>query len=313
MSRSNRLRSVLVLAVLFAVASQARGGEKVSDREGWAATLFSRYSVRTDITYLVADNWESKLDVYRPQQATSPTPTVVYFHGGGWVAGNKNVRPLYFLPYLEMGWSVVNVGYRLARVSLAPGAVEDCRCALRWVIENADRYNFDTDRIVLTGRSAGGHLSLITGMLPASSSLDRRCLGEDNLKVAAIVNWFGITDVDDLLEGENMQSYAVTWLGSQSDRHEIAKRVSPLSYIRPGLPPVLTIHGDDDSAVPYEHAVRLHKALTETGIPNELVTIPGGKHGGFTREELLRIHVATREFLKKHGFRRQGHAPPSAE
>ena len=254
----------------------------------------------------MADNWESKLDVYRPRQATSPTPTVIYIHGGGWVGGNKNVRPLYFLPYLEMGWAVVNVGYRLARVSLAPGAVEDCRCALRWVIENADRYNFDTDKIVLTGRSAGGHLSLITGMLPASSSLDRRCLGEDNLKAAAIVNWFGITDVDDLLEGKNMQSYAVTWLGSQGDRHEIAKRVSPLNYVRPGLPPVLTIHGDADTVVPYEHAVRLHRALDESGVPNQLVTIPGGKHGGFSREEILRIHVSTREFLKKHGFKRQG-------
>jgi acetyl esterase/lipase len=313
MMDSNRLRSVWVLVILLAVAPQARGGDKVSDRESWAATLFSRYSVRTDIPYLVADNWESKLDVYRPRQASSPTPTVVYFHGGGWVGGNKNVRPLYFLPYLEMGWSVVNVAYRLARVSLAPAAVEDTRCALRWVIENADRYNFDTDRIVLTGRSAGGHLSLITGMLPASSSLDRRCLGETELKVAAIVNWFGITDVDDLLEGENMQAYAVTWLGSQGDRHEIAKRVSPMSYIRPGLPPVLTIHGDADVVVPYEHAVRLHRALNESGVPNELVTISGGKHGGFSRAERLRIHVATREFLKKYGFRRQDHAPPSAE
>lgn len=313
MSSSNRLRSVLALTVLLAVAPQAWGGEKVSPTEGWAATLFSRYSVRTDITYLVADNWESKLDVYRPRLATSPTPTVVYIHGGGWVAGNKNVRPLYLLPYLEMGWAVVNVGYRLARVSLAPGAVEDCRCALRWVIRNAERYNFDTDKIVLTGRSAGGHLSLISGMLPASSSLDRRCLGRDELKVAAIVNWFGITDVDDLLEGENMQSYAVTWLGSQSDRHEIARRVSPLSYVRPGLPPVLTIHGDADRVVPYDHAVRLHRALDESGVPNRLVTIPGGKHGRFSRAELLRIHVATREFLKKHGFERQGDSSSSAD
>ena len=306
MSSSSRLMSVLALAALLAGAPEVWGGEKVTPREGWAATLFSRYSVKADVTYLVANNWEAKLDVYRPRQAASPTPTVVYFHGGGWVAGNKNVRPLYFLPFLEMGWAVVNVGYRLARVSLAPAAVEDCRCALRWVIENADEYNFDTDKIVLTGRSAGGHLALITGMLPASSSLDRRCLDGADLKVAAIVNWFGITDVDDLLEGENMKTYAVTWLGSQSNRHEIARRVSPLSYVRPGLPPVLTIHGDVDAAVPYDHAVRLHRALTESGVPNELVTIPGGRHGGFSRAELLRIHVSTREFLKKHGFSRRG-------
>ena len=313
MSRSNLLKSLVALVVVLAVAPQAWGREKVPATEAWAATLFSRYSVKADVTYLVANNWEAKLDVYRPRQAASPTPTVVYFHGGGWVAGNKNVRPLYFLPFLEMGWAVVNVGYRLARVSLAPAAVEDCRCALRWVIENADEYNFDTDKIVLTGRSAGGHLSLITGMLPASSSLDRRCLDGADLKVAAIVNWFGITDVNDLLEGGNMKTYAVTWLGSQSNRHEIAKRVSPLSYVRPGLPPVLTIHGDADAAVPYDHAVRLHRALTQSGVPNELVTIPGGKHGGFSRAELLRIHVSTREFLKKHGFSRRGGSAPSGE
>jgi acetyl esterase/lipase len=108
---------------------------------------------------------------------------------------------LAFLPYLETGWSVVNVEYRLARVSLAPAAVEDCRCALRWVIRNAKQYNFDTNKIVVTGHSAGGHLALTTGILPASAGLDRQCPGNEELKVAAIVNWFGITDVVDLLDG----------------------------------------------------------------------------------------------------------------
>ena len=95
-------------------------------------------------------------------------------------------------------------------------------------------------------------------------------------------------------------------MGSLSNRQAIAHRVSPLNYVRPGLPPVLTIHGDDDPTVPYDHAVRLHQALTEAGVPNQLVTIPGGKHGGFSRQELLRIHVSIREFLKKHGLSRSG-------
>ena len=76
---------------------------------------------------------------------------------------------LRLLPYLEMGWSVVNVSYRLGPVSLAPAAVEDCLCALRWVIRNAEQYNFDPARIVVMGSSAGGHLSLTTGMVPASA------------------------------------------------------------------------------------------------------------------------------------------------
>jgi acetyl esterase/lipase len=141
--------------------------------------------------------------------------------------------------------------------------------------------NFDTTKLVVTGHSAGGHLSLTTGMLPASAGLDRECPGGEDLKVAAIVNWYGITDVVDILDGANTKEYAVAWLSSMPNRDEIARRVSPLSYVRKGLPPIITIHGDADPTVPYTHAVRLQEALNKAGIPNQLVTIPGGKHGGF--------------------------------
>jgi hypothetical protein len=60
------------------------------------------------------------------------------------------------------------------------------------------------------------------------------------LKVAAVVNWYGITDVADLLDGPHIQTYAVIWLSSVENRREIARRVSPLTYVRPGLPPILT-------------------------------------------------------------------------
>jgi len=90
----------------------------------------------------------------------------------------------------------------------------------------------------------------------------------------------------------------VAWLGSLPNREEIAKRVSPLSYVRAGLPPVLTVHGDADPTVPYTQATRLRDALTKAGVRSELVTVPSGKHGGFTREEMVRIHSAIREFLR---------------
>jgi acetyl esterase/lipase len=198
--------------------------------------------------------------------------------------------------------NVVNVEYRLARVAQAPAAVEDCRCALRWVIQNAKQYGIDVNRIVVSGESAGGHLALTTGMLPASAGLDRQCPGPDNLKVAAIVNWYGISDVNELLDGPNMKTYAVAWLGSATDREQIAKRVSPLTYVRAGLPPIFTIHGDADPTVPYTQSVRLHKALTDAGVANELMTIPGGKHGFDCCNLTQRTNAYTkiREFLTKH-------------
>ena len=266
----------------------------------WAADIANRYRIVPNIIYLTANNYEAKLDLYLPRNLTEPSPTLVYIHGGGWVQGSKEVSTLRLLPYLEMGWSVVNVEYRLAHTSLAPAAVEDCLCALRWIIRNAEEYNLDPNKIVVSGNSAGGHLSLTTGMLPASAGLDRQCPGDEELKVAAIVNWYGITDVGDLLEGPNIRRWAVAWMGSMDDRQEIARRVSPLNYVRPGLPPVLTIHGDADPLVPYSHAVQLHQALTEAGVPNQLLTIPGGKHGGFTRTEILKAYTTILEFLKKY-------------
>ena len=95
--------------------------------------------------------------------------------------------------------------------------------------------------------------------------------------------------------------------------------MSPLTYVRPGLPPILTIHGDKDQLVPYNHATRLHEALAKVGVPNQLVTIRNGRHGNFTPEERTQIFVAIREFLMKQGLgenrrrglARQGRRPPA--
>ena len=289
------LRGVLTLGVVVMAAGAAFA-------QNYSASVTAPYRVVPNITYLTANNFEATLDVYARTGVTTPQPTLIWIHGGGWTGGNKEGAIFSLLPYMEMGWNVVNVEYRLARVSLAPAAVEDCLCALRWVIRNAKQYNFDTTRLVVSGGSAGGHLALTTAMTPASAGLDRQCPGTEELKVAAVVDWFGITDVADLLEGTNMKTYAVQWLGSRPDRTDVAKRVSPLTYVRAGLPPVISIQGDADPVVPYSHSVRLQEALKKVGVDGELVTIPKGGHGGFSRAENERAYAAIRAFLAKHGL-----------
>ena len=89
------------------------------------------------------------------------------------------------LPYMLLGWNIVNVEYRLSERALAPAAAEDARCALRWVYENAHTtlttssgpvsFNVDTKRIVTSGTSSGGHLALLVAMAPVSAGLDRGC------------------------------------------------------------------------------------------------------------------------------------------
>ena len=121
-------------------------------------------------------------------------------------------------------------------------------------------------------------------------------------KVAAIINWYGITDVNDLLTGANGRSYAVQWIGSGKSHDEVAKSVSPITYVRAGLPPILSIQGDADPIVPYSQNTRLRDALTKADTPNELLTIPGGGHGNFNAQQRTQAYVKIREFLTKNGL-----------
>ena len=202
--------TVGLAAAAIAGAAVLPAAAQTPDAAAKFVAVASNYRLTPNVTYLRAGGVDLALDVY--QAPGGPRPTLLYFHGGGWTNGNKERSTLIVLPWLEMGWNVVNAEYRLADVAHAPAAVEDGRCALRWIYRNAARYGFDLDRIVVSGNSAGGHLALTTGMLPASAGLDRQCPGDlrrtwttgatstAELKVAAIINWRGITDVVDLMQ-----------------------------------------------------------------------------------------------------------------
>jgi acetyl esterase/lipase len=300
-------RFVCAAVFLFGVSAFGQ-----SNSERWIDYAAGDYDILPNVTYAKANNVELKLDLYLPKNRTRPNATLILFHGGGWVDGQKERNVLFLLPYLEQGWSAINVEYRTARQALAPAAVEDCRCALRWITYHARDYSLDPTRFVLTGTSAGGHLALITGMLPSNTIFDRQCPIEGNarwntaavpeLKIAAIVNWFGMSDVADLLDGPNAKNYAREWFGSLSNAEQLAKQLSPVNYVRPGLPPIITIHGEEDDVAPYNHSVRLHSALDKVGVPNRLVTIRGRKHDGFNREEMVESYAAIRDFLRKNGL-----------
>lgn len=283
----------------------------------WAVEIEANYTQIHDITYSTAGNFASKLDVYKPKASNdAPRPTLMYIHGGGWMEGvDKEWSTLTFLPFLQLGWTIVNVDYRPSSVSLAPAAVEDCLCALRWIGRNADKYAIDTAQLVLMGQSAGGHLALTTGMIPLSTSgLGAPCVAEDmyangmrspaaSIRPRAIINWFGITDVLDIAtDGPNQQAYAVRWLGNQLDRAALARSVSPLTYVRTGLPPVITIHGTKDWVVPYDHAVRLHAALTAAAVPNRLISVPEAGHNDFSTDVVLRAYAQVFDFLREAGI-----------
>jgi acetyl esterase/lipase len=261
-------------------------------------TIPDSVSLEANISY--GEYKETVLDIYQPKAASNEKrPGVIVIHGGGWVGGSKDDYGVRVFPrYVEKGFVCASVEYRLAKVAPAPAAVTDVLDAARWFDKNAKKYHVDTRRIVLTGGSAGGHLSLMVGMTPGSAKLGPPA------KVAAVVNFYGITDVGDQLSGPHMQDYAVTWVPEQQGRLDLARRVSPMTYVRRGLPPILTIHGDADETVPYEHGVKLTKALRDAGGDAELVSVPQGKHGFPKAKEDEIYEQSIWPFLKKHGILR---------
>ena len=291
---------VLIGALCVMSGSNALAQRPAGDAASFAAYASTGYRVNANITYTTASGMELKLDFYRPAQASGPLPTAMFFHGGGYsVNSKKEAAVLSMMPYVQMGWNAVNVEYRPSGVALAPAAVEDARCALRWVVRNAKEYNVDTNRIIVTGQSAGSHLALMTGLVPESAGFDRNCPGAEPLTVAAIVSWYGIYDYTTLVE-DPTRNYAITWIGGQPNRKEIAARVSPMTYVRAGVPPTIAIHGDADPTVPYEQEVREIDALKKAGVTAELVTIPGGRHGNFERDQVLRAWTSIEAFLMKN-------------
>ena len=312
------------LALLALLIGSSAFGQQLDPVTKWATDTSYQSTIHQNIIYQKAGSQNLRLDVIAQKSHSGARPVVIYFHGGGWVSGGKDGVLLKTLPYIARGMDAVNVEYRLASDALAPAAVEDCRCALYWVVHHAKEYGFDTMKIVTTGESAGGHLALMTGMLSPAEGFDNGCdqlpdawqdQGPIAVRVAAIVNYFGPIDVFEFLQPSNGKKYAAAfpmprnfalrWFGDVPNRTELARRLSPSSYVRKETPPIITVQGDLDPQVPYEHAVRFHQALDRSSIQNQLVTIHGG-HGAYsdhawTTEQNRQAQEAVFQFLEKVG------------
>lgn len=285
--------AAVLLPPLFA---QSRSSD--ASARDWASLVGQRFQAVRDVVYRPLADGDLKLDLYVPY-SKEPGPTMFYIHGGGWQTGSKEQYVLWYLPYLHLGFRVVAIQYRLSGRSPAPAAVEDCRCAWLWVGRNGEKHGIDPRRLVVTGGSAGGHLALMTAFL--DSSFDAACGMEGPPpKPFAVINYYGATDMTALLN--SAKPHYLKFFSGPGDPMETARRISPLTWVRPGLPPVLTLHGDADQTIPIEHALRLHQALSRAGVPNELVTIKSGAHGRhtWTDQDTLLVQRRIEQFLGRH-------------
>lgn len=257
------------------------------------------YKAQKDIVYSKVGNWEGKLDFYNLTDSTKLSPLIINIHGGGWNHGSKE-QQTGFGSFFKNEFAVANIEYRLVNEGEAPSAIEDVRCALLYLVHNAKQLHINTNKIVLMGSSAGGHLALMAGLQEENSMFDSNCHQEIEFKVAAIIDKYGVTDLNsnEILKSKSVQN----WLGANKENSEFVKSVSPINYVTKNSPATFIVHGNADAVVPYSQSEQLYYKLKELNVKAEFITVEKGGHGKFSKEENKIVSDALWKFLKELGL-----------
>lgn len=241
---------------------------------------FKIIAVERDVTYKVVDDISLKMDIYYPVKRAGKLPAVVYIHGGGWYSGDKTGGAGQDdIPELvDRGYIVASVNYRLAPEYKFPAQIEDIKCAIRFLRENAAVYGIDTAHIGAFGDSAGGHLASLLGVTDAAAGFQG--LGwydEQSDKVQAVVNMFGPADLT--LNFQKDRSLLIEHVfGTIDENSSIIRQASPISYVSFDDPPFLIIHGDKDNEICPCQSEILYQKLVSAGIPASLMIVSNCSH-----------------------------------
>jgi acetyl esterase/lipase len=256
-------------------------------------------TVHRDLAYVPHGHPRQKLDLYLPpagkdlSPAGENLPLIIWVHGGAFRLGDKGDKVP--LGYLQRGYAVASINYRLSQHALFPAQIEDCKAAVRWLRAHAAHYGYDPDRIAAGGGSAGGHLALLLGLSAGVNELEGTVGGHTNISssVKAVVDLYGPTDLTEMRrhrEGRNRP---------ETVDPALLVHASPLTYLTAKDPPVLILHGSEDRTVPVEQSRLLHQRYQEQKLESELYVLEGAGHGGvvFSNEEQ---YGRIKAFLDRH-------------
>jgi len=241
-----------------------------------------------NIVYKNVGDKALKLDLYLPETvAGKRLPLVIWLHGGAWMRGAKDdfpgSNPLLAESLLKAGYAIASVGYRLSGEAVFPAPVQDINDALNFLQLHSANYGVQADKVVVMGRSAGGHLATLTAMLNAHPDVD--FYSQSNYRVVAAVSFFGPVDLQMKNNGQEMprermeKSPTARFLGGiPSENPVLAQKASSSSYVSSKSPPVMMLHGEQDRQVSVAHSLALKKRLDDNGVDNLLMTEKEAKH-----------------------------------
>jgi acetyl esterase/lipase len=235
---------------------------------------------------LKADVWEPLGEAKGPGRRSGPDvaaqgrPAVIVVHGGGWRSGERSDFPSWDAWLADEGYVVFDIDYRLSPPPSWHDAPSDVACAVGWVKENAPRYGVDPERVALMGRSAGGHLALLTAYEEGRAAATPGCVARDvrDTGVAAVVAFYPPTELVRLSSMGYLGGMDRFLGGSPGTVPERYRHLSPVSRVDPGDPPTFLAYGGADRIVPPGQSQLLGERLREAGVPHRLVELPWANH-----------------------------------
>ena len=283
------LRLILAVTFLPVLGSRAQPVASIVPSAAEILPASSPYGEATvirNIPYVADPTSNQNFDLYLPKnKSDQPFPFVVWIHGGAWMSGSKEWDNIKYL--VRHGYAIATIDYRFTPEFPFPAQIQDCNAALNFILAHATNYGINPQRFVVGGGSAGGHLALLLGL-----ARQERDFGADPaIKPLAILDFFGPTDLikirSDLeaIHSENglrlLQDAGTKLLGPPGNQASAkAKIASPINYVSAASPPVLILQGGKDDLVPVVQSQRLHEALDQAGIKNQLIVVGDAGHDG---------------------------------
>ncbi len=225
------------------------------------------------------------LDVYHPADDDGPFPVILQTHGGAWVIGHKRQQGMPLVHRMvQNGYVAVSINYRLGPKYHFPDQLIDVKRAIAWTRANIADYGGDPDTIILTGGSAGGHLSALAALTPNEAEFQPGFEDADT-SVTACMPFYGPTDFTDSdgIRGR-MDAFEVylkrtVMPGSMDEYGDLYRAMSPITHIRPDAPPFLIIQGTIDVLVWREENRAFADRLAATSqAPVVYWEVPGAQH-----------------------------------
>ncbi len=306
------LGATVVNGRMIAAVERAGADVDVADTLGvWAKDTAVPDAEATYTTYA---GEPLKLSLYRPSSSTadSRAPVLVFVHGGGWVAGDRNARSANLRWFADQGWLTVTVDYGLSSAArhLWDVAQGQLGCALAWIATNAPRYGGDPARVSLSGDSAGGNLAINTAYRRADGTLESSC-GGALPEVAAVSTTYPVVDPadfyanDDSAMGGRSRAMAGAYTGGSPEEFpERFAAIASATHLSPSAPPTLILLGESDHLMPTAGVYRFTDAARAAGVDVELVTVPYADHifdarSGSIGQQAYR--QLTAKWLREHG------------